>query len=132
MTPQIVASSPALRSSVPRSFPDSSRNARAWERCRPKPLMIRMPSTLSSTTVVRSPTWSWASRATRWYRFSKTMHVIITGMAGPRITSPSVQSWSSMMITPTVIVTLLTSRNVSGKARNMRRSMRSVVARDSS
>lgn len=35
------------------------------------------------------------------------------------------------MMTPTRIVTALTSRKVSGKARNMRSSMRSVVARDS-
>ena len=42
---QIPASSRALRSSVPRSRSDSARNARAWLRCRPNPLMMRMPST---------------------------------------------------------------------------------------
>ncbi len=131
MTAQMDASSRALRSSVPRSVCDSSWKARAWLRCRPNPLMIRMPSTLSSTTVVRSPTWSCARRATAEYFFSKIPQVIITGMAGPRITSPSVQSWTSMMPTPTRIVTPLTSRNVSGKARNIRSSIRSVVPRES-
>ncbi|CAM5643615.1 hypothetical protein SVIOM342S_01338 [Streptomyces violaceorubidus] len=132
MTAQMAASSRALRSSVPRSVCDSSWKARAWLRCRPKPLMIRTPSTLSSTTVVRSPTWSCARRATAEYFFSKIPQVIITGMAGPRMTSPSVQSWTSMMPTPTRIVTPLTSRKVSGKARNMRSSIRSVVPRESS
>lgn len=131
MTAQIVASSRALRSSVPRSVDDSSRKARAWLRCRPKPLMILIPRTLSSTTVVRSPAWSWARRATTAYRFSKYTHITTTGTAGPRMTSPSVQSWSSMMTTPKRIVTELTSRNVSGKARNMRSRPRSEVARDS-
>ncbi len=132
ITAKIDASSRAFASSVPRSVPDSSRKARAWLRCRPKPLTMRMPSTLSSTTVVRSPTWSCARRATSEYRRSNIAHTIITGTAGPRITSPSAQSWASMMTTPTRIVTPLTSRNVSGKARNWRSSIRSVVPRDSS
>ncbi|CAM5317567.1 hypothetical protein SALBM135S_06175 [Streptomyces alboniger] len=68
ITAQIAARMRALASSVPRRVCESSRNARAWLRWRPKPLMMRMPSTLSSTTVVRSPTWSWARRATAAYR----------------------------------------------------------------
>lgn len=64
MTVRMAARRRALASSVPRRVRDSSRKARAWLRWRPKPLMMRMPSTLSSTTVVRSPTWSWARRAT--------------------------------------------------------------------
>lgn len=90
-----------------------------------------MPSTLSSTSVVRSPTWSCARRATFEYRFSKSQQTIITGTAGASSTSPSVHSWASMMTKPTRIVTPLTSRNVSGKARNIRSSIRSVVPRDS-
>ncbi len=43
----------------------SARKARAWLRWRPKPLMMRMPSTHSSTTVVRSPSWSCAAGAPR-------------------------------------------------------------------
>ncbi len=61
--PQSQPSSPALRSSVPRTRRDSARNARSCARCWPKPLMMRMPSTLSSTTVVRSPIWSCEVRA---------------------------------------------------------------------
>ncbi len=94
--------------------------------------MMRMPSTLSSTTVVRSPTWSWARRATSAYRRSKTTQVHITGTAGPRMTSPSTQSCISMITRPTRMVTPLTNRNVNGKARNMRSSIRSVVPRESS
>ncbi|EYT83795.1 hypothetical protein CF54_05235 [Streptomyces sp. Tu 6176] len=131
MTAQIVASRRALLSSVPRRVADSSRNARAWLRCRPNPLMTRMPSTLSSTTVVRSPTWSCARRATRAYRLSKSALSTTSGTAGASITRPSDHSWSSMMITPTRIVTPLTSRNVRGKARNWRSSIRSVVPRES-
>ena len=44
---------------------------RAWLRCRPNALMIRMPSTDSSTTVARSPPGP-ARRAAREYRASKT------------------------------------------------------------
>lgn len=132
MSAQIPASSRALVSSVERSRCESSLNARAWLRWRPKPLMIRMPSTLSSTTVVKSPTWSWAVRAASEYFDSKTELRAISGTAGASSTSPSVHSWRKRITNPMAIVTELTSRNVSGNARNMRTSIRSVVPRDSS
>ena len=94
--------------------------------------MMRMPSTLSSTTVVRSPTWSWALRATTAYFVSKTEQRITSGTTGASSTNPSVHCCTSRMMKPTRIVVALTSRNVSGKARNIRSSIRSVVPRDSS
>ncbi|CAM5553875.1 hypothetical protein SMICM304S_06108 [Streptomyces microflavus] len=115
-----------------RSRCESARKASAWLRWRPKPLTIRMPSTLSSTTVVRSPTWSWAFRATSEYFVSNTEHRTISGTAGASSTRPSDQSWANRMTKPTRIVAALTTRKVSGNARNIRSSIRSVVPRDSS
>lgn len=80
--------------------------------------MIRMPSTLSSTTVVRSPTWSWALRATIENFVSKAEQMIISGTTGMSSTSPSAHCCISRMTKPIRIVTPLTTRNVSGKARN--------------
>ena len=122
ITAQIAASSRALRSSVVRSRCVRSLKARAWLRWRPKPLMMRMPSTDSSTTVVRSPTWSWARRAATAYFASNTEHITINGSTGASSTRPSDHSWASRIPQPTRIVVPLTSRNVSGKARNMRSS----------
>lgn len=110
MRAQMPASSRALSSSVARSRCARARNARAWLRCRPKPLTIRMPSTLSSTTVVRSPTWSWALRATSEYFASKTEQTIISGTTGTSSTRPSVHSWPSRITKPTTIVVELTTR----------------------
>lgn len=118
MEAQMPARSRALASSVERSRSVRVRKARAWLRCRPKPLMMRMPSTLSSTTVVRSPTWSWAWRATAENFVSKTRQRIISGAAGASSTSPSVHCCISRMTKPIRTVAPLTRRKVSGKARN--------------
>ncbi len=115
-----------------RSRCDSALNAWAWLRWRPNPLTIRMPSTLSSTTVVRSPVWSWAFRATSEYFVSNTEHRITSGTTGTSSTRPSDQSWAKRITKPTRIVAELTTRKVSGNARNIRSSIRSVVPRDRS
>ena len=59
------ASSRTFVSSVPRRPRASARNRAVSRRPRPSDFSTRMPSTDSSTTVARSPTWSWDRRAAR-------------------------------------------------------------------
>lgn len=93
---------------------------------------MRMPSTDSSTSVVRSPTWSCAVREATWYRASKYEQRITSGTTGPSRISPSDHCCTNRMAKPATIVAVLTARKTIGKVRNIRRICRSFVARESS
>ena len=57
-------------------------------RPRPSDFSTRMPSADSSTTVARSPTWSWARRAAREYRRSSASVVTVSGHRHDRDDQP--------------------------------------------
>jgi hypothetical protein len=122
----------ALRISVPRSSIACSANF--FARCGPRPnaLSTRMPSADSSTVVAKSPSWSWASRATILYLRSNTVEIAISGSAPISTVSPSQKSSVNSTTSPTISVTLLTTRKTPTNAMKRRMVERSATARDSS
>jgi hypothetical protein len=63
------------------------RSPTGWRR--PNALTMRMPTADSSTTVARSPCWSWTRRETSWYRRVQRLEIQAIGSVEASTTSPS-------------------------------------------
>ena len=111
----------------------------AWALClaaasgpRPSAFSTRTPVADSSTSVARSPCWSWTRRDSTRYRFSNLRQIGTTGTNTAPVIRPSHQfRWMSSAITAMNVIVLVTMK-IRPNPANLRIVDRSVVARDSS
>ena len=99
---------------------------------RPSAFSTRTPVAASSTSVVRSPSWSCTRRDSTLYRRSNLVQKTSTGANIAPVIRPSHQfRWMSSAVTPKNITMLVIRKTIPNPA-NRRMDDRSVVARDSS
>ena len=111
---------------------DCAKWASAASGARPRAFSTRTPVAASSTSVVRSPSWSCTRRDSTLYRRSNLVQKTSTGANIAPVIRPSHQfSRMSSTVTPKNITMLVIRKTIPNPA-NRRMDDRSVVARDSS